>query len=1026
MRSGLRRSSPFVCALVAIGAHNNAFAQNSLALSSGSGIPRQTTLLTLTVASAPSSEPATLIWTLNYPGGTVSNVLITDGTGQKTAYCAFGLTSTTCILNGPNAAPIPNGMIALVAVTLSATARGSIPLTVTNVQGAAPNAALMALTGTGGTITVSAVGVDALTCSPYSVGVNGTTACTLTVSQAAPDSGQIVTLTTNNGALSVPGSVLIAAGSTTVSFLVTAGSSSSDQLVTITATTGFSWVSATLIFQATALQSFGCAPTSLGSGASATCSVTVSRPVTLTGGLPVTILTSSSALQIPQSLVIPAGATAITFPITTGTMALNQTVTVTALLGGSALTTGISVMATPVINSLSCLPSSLNSSASSTCTLTLSGAAPVSGVAVAVSTNNSGISVPASITVAGGSNTAEFAVSAGMITSDQTAVVTASLSGASQSSQLSLTANAQSSGGQVLSGSYSFRHISMATDAQGNLTDARSLMGRVTFDGSGHYSYSAQLVEGSAAAVPQNGTGTYTVDSAGVVSLDSPIRSGEKVNGRYSVEAVVGSSTESAANSFDLFVAIPAPTAATSNKSLNGSYWAATLEFPSGTFAHTRDSLSLLTASGDGSVATTTVTGHAADLSPGSVLGQQLSGSIYSMSSDGSGLVVFGTGSDLLRGSKTFYVSQDGNILLGGSTAAGSHDILIGVRAGAANSSALAPGTFWAAGLRQDSATVSGFSGSAASDGSGNLHWTRRVKSLGPANTDLTQVNPYSLNPDGSASTGSTQLAAGPNGFVVSGTVDNASNPYSLYFGVPIPGNGHSGLWLNPDGIQNAANLAPPGNPIAPGELVILNISGLSVAQQTAAPPFPPSLGGVSVLINGQPAPLCLISPALIEAVVPYGTAGPTATLQVQFNGAASNTVTAAVAATAPGVFSQDGTGAGLGTVLHVDGSVVNIMQPAHSGEIVSIFLTGLGTVTPALADGAGSNPASPSSTVATPVVLVGGVPASVLFSGMAATPGLYQINVQLPSLPAGVTSLPVAISTSNAYHNQVQIAVQP
>jgi uncharacterized protein (TIGR03437 family) len=40
--------------------------------------------------------------------------------------------------------------------------------------------------------------------------------------------------------------------------------------------------------------------------------------------------------------------------------------------------------------------------------------------------------------------------------------------------------------------------------------------------------------------------------------------------------------------------------------------------------------------------------------------------------------------------------------------------------------------------------------------------------------------------------------------------------------------------------------------------------------------------------------------------------------------------------------------------------------------------------------------------------------------------PGLYQINVTVPPVPPGVTSLPLAISTPNAYHDQVDLLVQP
>ena len=47
-------------------------------------------------------------------------------------------------------------------------------------------------------------------------------------------------------------------------------------------------------------------------------------------------------------------------------------------------------------------------------------------------------------------------------------------------------------------------------------------------------------------------------------------------------------------------------------------------------------------------------------------------------------------------------------------------------------------------------------------------------------------------------------------------------------------------------------------------------------------------------------------------------------------------------------------------------------------------------------------------------------------YSGVApGFPGLYQINVTLPALPPGASgSIPLAISTSNAFHDQVVIPI--
>ena len=59
---------------------------------------------------------------------------------------------------------------------------------------------------------------------------------------------------------------------------------------------------------------------------------------------------------------------------------------------------------------------------------------------------------------------------------------------------------------------------------------------------------------------------------------------------------------------------------------------------------------------------------------------------------------------------RTLYLSASGNILLGGSTAAGGHDILIGVKPVSGATNATWNATFWGAGLRVDSSAVSGYS----------------------------------------------------------------------------------------------------------------------------------------------------------------------------------------------------------------------------------------------------------------------------------------------------------------------------
>src|SRR5579864_8490069 len=137
-------------------------------------------------------------------------------------------------------------------------------------------------------------------------------------------------------------------------------------------------------------------------------------------------------------------------------------------------------------------------------------------------------------------------------------------------------AESQTINNQTLKGKYFFRQVSLGTDAGGNLTDPRSILGTMTFDSAGNYAVVGQMVIGNTAATSTNINGTYSVDPAGFVKLASPLRAGETINARYGPEAIVGSSTESPSTSYDIFIAIPAPTAPASTGSLTGPYWVAT------------------------------------------------------------------------------------------------------------------------------------------------------------------------------------------------------------------------------------------------------------------------------------------------------------------------------------------------------------------------------------------------------------------------------------------------------------------
>ena len=607
---------------------------------------------------------------------------------------------------------------------------------------------------------------------------------------------------------------------------------------------------------------------------------------------------------------------------------------------------------------------------------------------------------------------------------------------------LTAAANAQVSTNATLNGKYFFRQVALQTGASVTISQTQSGSGTLVFDGNGTFTVNGIQLAGTTPSTPFSGTGTYTVTQGGYVTLSNPLLPGVTVNARLGADGVlVGSSTEAGPNTFDLFIAILAPVNPVSNRVLTGPYWVSSLEFPNGGAANVRDTNFKLTANGLGGFAETTVTGQANNL--GNTLMTQTVGPMsYNLvfNSDGSGTMTFpaAAGLDittqLIEGVKTVYVSEDGAIFIGGSTDAGGHGLMVGVRAwagGTTNSASNASwnGLYFAAGMRYDTspAKLAAVTASVNPTSQGAV-WERRTREsdgLFDANPVLT----YSLTADGSGAYTSTQghvdLASTGLAFSTSGVDVASSTSYELYFGASVLAQSGTGPFLHPLGIFNAASYAPPGFPVSPGGFVALFGTDLALAPDQAGIPFPKALDNILVTVNGLSAPIYAISPTQINAVVPYGVTGSTATFVVFNNTMASNAVTVPLAATAPGVFSMNANGLGDGAIRHADYSVVSQASPAKPGEIVQVYLTGLGAVNPAVPDGTAA-PTSPLAKVTAPVTaFIGGIQVSnIQFQGLS--PGLaslYQLNLQIPS-NVGPGSQPLEVQTASGSSSMVDVWV--
>ena len=588
-----------------------------------------------------------------------------------------------------------------------------------------------------------------------------------------------------------------------------------------------------------------------------------------------------------------------------------------------------------------------------------------------------------------------------------------------------------------MTGKYFVRHVEFTTDVNNNVTDARSIIGAITFTPAGTtYAFVGQQVigaSGSAAAYSVNGT--YSVSAAGIVSLTNPQKSTANINARFGTEAVVGSSTEIGGNTFDIFVAIPAPTATQNNGSATGSWNATDFELTAASTSQVRSSFVQFTLDGMGNVPSATVKGHAANFNTGATVNQSPLAGTYAVNTDGTGTVGFpaptsvsGAGLMVNSTQRTMLLSQSGHILLAGTP--GAHDILIAILA---PSAAVTLTRDWLTGIRVDStgssdsyvASGTAIAADAAIVSSRRLHETQ---SATPVNVSASTV--YTLSTAGTGSAGATQLAAGAGGLIganVGGVFDPTG--YEISFGITIPTVSGSGVFINPQGVVNAASNAPVGNPISPGEFIAIYGSGLSGQTTTATPPYPSMLAGVSVSIGGLPAPMYLVSPGQINCLVPYSVnvSSGSVNIVVTNGSTVSNTVAVPISATSPGIFSDDLSGTGDGAIVDLNGNLITPANPARKGQTLTIYLTGLGALATPVTDGAAPNPPASDNITAQLAVYVDGIPVSnVLYAGINPVyPGLYQINFVVPTTLTVSGELPVAILTADSYNDQINLSVQ-
>jgi hypothetical protein len=184
---------------------------------------------------------------------------------------------------------------------------------------------------------LAAPSVASVSANPNQVIGGNSSVGTVTLTSAAPSGGALVSLSSANGAISVPGSVSVGTGASSATFGITTSVVSTPTLTTLSATYGGATKSTTFTVNpasAPALATFTLNRTTVVGGNPVIGTVTLAAPAP-SGGAMVTLTSSnSSAASVPATVVVASGATSGTFTVATATAKKSASATLSAAYGG--------------------------------------------------------------------------------------------------------------------------------------------------------------------------------------------------------------------------------------------------------------------------------------------------------------------------------------------------------------------------------------------------------------------------------------------------------------------------------------------------------------------------------------------------------------------------------------------------------------------------------------------------------------------------------------------------------------------
>ncbi len=369
----------------------------------------------------------------------------TELSGGQSTNCTVGLTKaadsggmqitlskTAGALTMPGSVTVPQGDSSAGFAATAGQINSDTPVTVTATAGGVTRTANITLKAPA----IAPVSLSSLACSPLTVAPAGSSVCSVTLTGAAPSTGFVVSLSSNNSEVAVPGSITVQSGATSAGFSASAGSGASGT-AQVTAQAG--GVSKTALLTITSsgplnITSLSCSPPILTGGGTSLCTVRVS-PKAPAGGAAITVAVDHPLLHAPGAVAVDGGGTSAQFEVSSGLIVSDGTALVRASAESSSKTTNLSLIGIRPL-ALSCSPSQVAAGSSTNCEITLNSGQVEQDINMTIRSSHASVTVPSSILVRAKQERVSFRANVAATATPQTVTLTAVLGNATVTDQL--------------------------------------------------------------------------------------------------------------------------------------------------------------------------------------------------------------------------------------------------------------------------------------------------------------------------------------------------------------------------------------------------------------------------------------------------------------------------------------------------------------------------------------------------------------------------------------------------------------